>query len=203
MVMLADITALEPNKPPAYIEQKSSEYHDTDLLHLRSHYTGRPIPIFKRNIDRTESQRDSKIEEQSESVRSSESPIIEPPVSQILRRHVAQDILAALGQIQAHAGLPSAAVYAEQIFRSIRQLRDCLPSDPFTEILFAFYDALAAGNAWMEYQPSQYAEVSKILQNLLAFRTISPDRVEKTIMAFEGLGFDTTPYPLSEDVAEE
>jgi len=112
----------------------------------------------------------------------------------VLRIHYAERILTDLHQIQQHYGKPTAAVYADSLLHTMREMRDLLPFDPYLEVVMALYDALAFQNRWSECSSNQYAGAYSVLKNLVKQESLSDDKVEKAIMSLEELGFDTTPF---------
>jgi hypothetical protein len=76
-------------------------------------------------------------------------------------------------------------------------MEDKSPDDPFLDVLYAFYDALAYENNWAKYNVQQYANAKNILENLFDRPTITPDVIEKAILALEEIGFQTMPFSFS------
>jgi hypothetical protein len=96
-------------------------------------------------------------------------------------------------KIQPYCGTPIAAVYADSLLRTLRTIRDQFPFEPLTEILMAFYDAIAFQNRWIDYQANQYKEVGDLLTTLVNSQ-LSNEEVEQAILSLEDLGFDTLPF---------
>jgi len=120
----------------------------------------------------------------------------EPQVNHILRVHFISQILTDLRQIQKYISKPEAAIYADSLLLTMRTMDEISPFDPFIEIVMAFHDALAYKNNWNKYSPDQYEGAYQILKEFVQKQNISSDTVEKAIMRFEKLGFETTPFDL-------
>ncbi len=116
---------------------------------------------------------------------------------EIVRAHFFGPILEALSEIQPNVNSPSASVYVNTILHAIRDMEDKSPDDPFLDILYGFYDALAYENNWAKYNVQQYANAKNILENLFDRPTITPDVIEKAILALEEIGFQTMPFSFS------
>ena len=121
---------------------------------------------------------------------------------EIVRAHFFGPILEALSEIQPNVNSPSASVYVNTILHAIRDMEDKSPDDPFLDVLYAFYDALAYENNWAKYNAQQYANAKNILENFFDRPTITPDVIEKAILALEETGFKTIPFSFSAEEGE-
>lgn len=120
--------------------------------------------------------------------------------TKIVRSHFTKPILAALQNIKPYALSLNAAVYIDEILHKIRQMEKDIPHDPFLELLYAFYDALAYENQWLLYNGDQFVQAKEVLKQFAERVDLPQSEVEKAIMRLEQIGFDTTPIPLdSED----
>jgi len=124
---------------------------------------------------------------------------LDPTAQRIMRTHFTKKILTDLRQIQQHCGEPKAAIYADSLLHTMREMRDLLPFDPYLEVVMALHDALAFQNRWSEYSSSQYAGAYSVLKELVKQEYLSNDKTEKAIMSLEELGFDTTPFGVDVD----
>ncbi|MEQ8975253.1 MAG: hypothetical protein RIE73_33320 [Coleofasciculus sp. C1-SOL-03] len=116
-----------------------------------------------------------------------------PDVKLLSPKQLTLSIQLDLQKIQPYCGTPIAAVYADSLLRTLRTIRDQFPFEPLTEILMAFYDAIAFENRWIDYQANQYKEVGDLLTTLVNSQ-LSNEEVEQTILSLEDLGFDTLPF---------
>jgi hypothetical protein len=134
-------------------------------------------------------------------------PAIELPTTRaddqaqrVLRAHFAKHILEDLKQIQKHCGEPTAAVYADNIMRAIRSMRDRSPNDPFLEVVMALHDAMAYKHRWADYTANQYNQVFLRLSNLINKGSLSKDDIENSIEYLDSIGFDSLPFEIEFDL---
>jgi hypothetical protein len=120
-------------------------------------------------------------------------PKLDSKAYRIIRAYFAKTILSDLTKIQTYAGQPTAAVYANNLQRTIRQFRDKSPYEPFVEVLMAFHDAITFENKWSEYTAGQYEGALKVLKSY-ANQDLDNSKVLKAIAKLEVLGFDTVPF---------
>jgi hypothetical protein len=125
-----------------------------------------------------------------------------PELQQLSSVQLTNQILLDLEKIQPYCGEPIAAIYADNLLRTIQALRDGFPYEPLTEVAMALHDAIATSNRWIDYTANQYKGVRNILTILLNSQ-LSNEDVEQAILALEGLGFDTLPFgiDLNSDLA--
>ncbi|MEQ9672492.1 hypothetical protein [Coleofasciculus sp. G2-EDA-02] len=95
-------------------------------------------------------------------------------------------------KIQLYWGTLIGAVYADSLLRALKTIRDRFPFEPLTEVLMAFYDAIAFENYWIDYQANQYQGVHDLLTTLVNVPLTNED-VEQAILSLEDVGFDTLP----------
>ena len=124
---------------------------------------------------------------------------IEQNVLEITEVQITITILGDLQKLQQYSGEPMAAVYADNLLRTMRTLRDKLPFDPYTEVVMALHDALAFQNRWIDYKASQYQGVYELLTSLVNQEKINNEEVESAILTLETLGFDTLPFGVELD----
>lgn len=117
-----------------------------------------------------------------------------PKVQQILGVDLASSILPDLQKLSSYSGEPIAAVYADNLLRTMRTMRDKLPFDPYTEVVMALHDALAFQNKWIDYNASQYQGVYDLIKTLVNREQLELNEVESAILTLENLGFDTLPF---------
>lgn len=127
---------------------------------------------------------------------------LEPEALRILRKHFVEQIIRDLRRIEHYTGAPNAADYAASLFRTMRQVRDQAPSDPFVAVVLALHDSLAYKNRWGDYTANQYEQACAILAKF-ANQELFPEKVEKAVMELEAAGFDTTPFEVEIAVEEE
>jgi hypothetical protein len=108
-------------------------------------------------------------------------------------------ILIDLQKLSSCSGEPIASVYADNLLRTMRAMRDQLPFDPYTEVIMALHDALAYSNRWIDYNASQYQGVCELLTSLVNQDTINNLSVETAILTLENLGFDTLAFGVTLD----
>lgn len=106
---------------------------------------------------------------------------------------LAKQILLDLQKIQPYCGTPTAAVYADNLLRTMSAMRDQSPFEPLTEVVMALHDAIAFQNRWIDYNANQYKGAHSLLATLLDSQLSNSD-VEQAILALEDLGFDTLPF---------
>jgi hypothetical protein len=116
-----------------------------------------------------------------------------PELQQISSVELANQILLDLEKIQPYCGEPIAAIYADNLLRTMQALRDQFPDEPLTEVAMALHDAIAFQNRWIDYTANQYKGARNILTTLLNSQ-LHNENVEQAILALEGLGFDTLPF---------
>jgi len=124
---------------------------------------------------------------------------IEQTVLEVSGVEITKAILVDLQKLSSYSGEPVAAVYADNLLRTMRFMRDKLPFDPYTEVVMALHDALAFQNRWIDYKTSQYKGVYDLLTSLVNQETINNLSVEDSILTLENLGFDTLPFGVSID----
>jgi hypothetical protein len=110
-----------------------------------------------------------------------------------------KSILIDLQKLSSCSGEPIASVYADNLLRTMRNMRDKLPFDPYTEVVMALHDALFYSNRWIDYNASQYQGVCELLTSLINQETINNSSVETAILTLENLGFDTLPFGVTLD----
>ena len=94
-------------------------------------------------------------------------------------------------------------MYADSILRTIRAMRDLVPFDPYIEVAMALYDAMAFQNRWLDYTVEQYEGALHFLGNLAVRSQLRNNDIENAIMGLENLGFDTTPFEMSVERAND
>ncbi|MEA5580777.1 hypothetical protein VB620_05415 [Nodularia harveyana UHCC-0300] len=124
---------------------------------------------------------------------------IEQNVLQISGIEMTKAILVDLQKLSSCAGEPIASIYADNLLRTMRVMRDKLPFDPYTEVLMALHDALAYSNRWIDYTASQYQGVCELLTSIVNQEIINNSSVETAILTLEYLGFDTLPFGVQID----
>ncbi|HEY9710639.1 MAG TPA: hypothetical protein V6D48_20685 [Oculatellaceae cyanobacterium] len=126
-----------------------------------------------------------------------------PEVQQISSVQFATQILLDLQKIQPYCGEPVAAIYADNLLRTMQAMRDQFPYEPLTEFVMALHDAIAFQNRWIDYTSSQYKGAHDLLTTLLTSQLSNDDSVvdaaageyvEQAILALEDLGFDILPF---------
>jgi hypothetical protein len=124
---------------------------------------------------------------------------VEQTVLEVSAVEITKTLLVDLQKLQQYSGEPVAAVYADNLLRTMRIMRDKLPFDPYTEVVMALHDALAFQNRWIDYNANQYKGVYDLLTSLLNQDSINNSSVESAILTLEDLGFDTLPFGVSID----
>ncbi|MHC0068323.1 hypothetical protein ACWATR_36575 [Nostoc sp. UIC 10890] len=124
---------------------------------------------------------------------------IEQTVLEVSGVEITKTLLVDLQKLQQYTGEPIAAVYADNLLRTMRKLRDKLPFDPYTEVVMALHDALFFENRWIDYNANQYKRVCELLTSLVNQETINNSSVESAILTLENLGFDTLPFGVKID----
>jgi hypothetical protein len=128
-----------------------------------------------------------------------QKPEHDDEANRVLRIHFSIHILKDLERLQNECGRPTAAIYADNILRTIRAMRDKSPFDSSIEFFMALYDAMAYQNKWLSYNQRQYIELYSIIKRLVNKVSIRDADVEKSILALEKSGFDTLPYEVNID----
>jgi hypothetical protein len=124
---------------------------------------------------------------------------IEQTVKEVSGVEITKAILVDLQKLSSYSGEPVAAVYADNLQRTMRLMRDKLPFDPYTEVVMALHDALFFQNRWIDYNASQYRGVCDLLTSLVNQEIINNSSVEDSILTLENLGFDTLPFGVKID----
>jgi hypothetical protein len=124
---------------------------------------------------------------------------IEQTVLEFSGIEITKAILVDLQKLQQYSGEPIAPVYADNLLRTMRRMRDRFPFDPYTEVVMALHDALAFQNRWIDYNANQYKGVCELLTSLVNQETINNSSVENCILALENLGFDLLPFGVTID----
>ncbi|MBD2254540.1 hypothetical protein [Nostoc parmelioides] len=119
---------------------------------------------------------------------------IEPTSLEVSGVEITKTLLGDLQKLQQYTGEPIAAVYADNLLRTMRKLCDQLPFDLYTEVVMALYDALAFQNRWIDYTANQYKGVGELLTSLINQEIINNSSVESAILTLENLGFHTLPF---------
>lgn len=115
---------------------------------------------------------------------------------EIMRTHFIEPIIDSFEKVQMHANTANAALFINQVFHSIRDMEDESPYDPFLDILFAIYDALAIDNNWINYSAEQYNKIKEILRKYSSRTSLNQKAIEKAIVELEEAGLDTTPFTI-------
>lgn len=121
---------------------------------------------------------------------------------QILRIHYVQKILSDLEKIQKHCGQPAAAAYADSLLRTMREVRDSCPNDPYTELIMALHNSMAVHNRWVSYRPEQYKGAYEILKDLANKNDIQDEELDDAIIELDNLGFETSPLSMPSNFHE-
>ncbi|MTJ49910.1 hypothetical protein [Dolichospermum sp. UHCC 0259] len=124
---------------------------------------------------------------------------IEQTVLEISGIEITKSILIDFQKLSSCSGEPIASVYADNLLRTMQNMRDKLPFYPYTEVVMALHDALAYSNHWIDYNASQYQGVCELLTSLINQETINNSSVETAILTLENLGFDTLPFGVKLD----
>ncbi|MBE9250618.1 hypothetical protein IQ226_16015 [Dolichospermum sp. LEGE 00240] len=124
---------------------------------------------------------------------------IKQNVLEVSGLELTKTILVDLQKLASCSGEPIASVYADNLLRTMRTMRDKLPFDPYTEVVMALHDALAYSNRWIDYNASQYQGVCDLLTSIVNQETINNSSVEAAILTLENLGFDTIPFGVKLD----
>lgn len=124
---------------------------------------------------------------------------VEQTVLEVSGLEITKTLLIDLQKLSSYSGEPVAAVYADNLLRTMRFMRDKLPFDPYTEVVMALHDALAFQNRWIDYKASQYKEVYDLLTSLVNQEKINSSSVEDSILTLLNLGFDTLPFGVKFD----
>lgn len=112
----------------------------------------------------------------------------------IIRSEFVNEIIPEIKGIIENINHPSANGYAFRLFEVIRRMRDVLVFDPFTNLIMAFFDALAYENKWAKYTKDQFEKAIKIIVGLADRKLISDDTVDKEIVKLDSIGFNILPY---------
>jgi hypothetical protein len=88
-------------------------------------------------------------------------------------------------------------MYADNILRSIRAMRDLASYDPYVEVALALYDAMAFQNQWLNYTAEQYEGAHRVLRKLAGRSQLRNNDTENSILDLEDLGFATTPFEMN------
>ncbi|MBD2302211.1 hypothetical protein [Nostoc sp. FACHB-190] len=123
----------------------------------------------------------------------------EQTVLEVSGVEITKTLLVDLQKLSSYSGEPIAAVYVDNLLRTMRKLRDRLPFDPYTEVVMALHDALAFQNRWIDYNANQYKGVCELLTSLVNQETINNSSFESAILTLEHLGFDTLPFGVNLD----
>jgi hypothetical protein len=124
---------------------------------------------------------------------------VEQTVKEVSGVEITKAILVDLQKLASNSGEPIAAVYADNLLRTMRTMRDKLPFDPYTFVVMALHDALFFQNRWIDYNASQYKGVCDLLTSLVNQEIINNSSVEDSILILENLGFDTLPFGVTLD----
>ncbi|MBP5974481.1 hypothetical protein HW132_17535 [Brasilonema sp. CT11] len=119
------------------------------------------------------------------------------------RVEITKAILVDLQKLSSYSGEPIAAIYADNLLRTMRSLRDKYIHDPYTEVVMALHDALAYSNRWIDYNASQYQGAYDLLASLVNQETITNLSVEDSLLTLEYLGFDTLPFGVKLDDSQD
>jgi hypothetical protein len=126
-----------------------------------------------------------------------------PSVKEISGVEITKAILVDLQKLSSSSGEPIAAVYADNLLRTMRSLHDKLPLDPYTEVVMALHDALAYSHRWIDYTVTQYQGAYDLLASLISQVSITNLEVESAILTLEDLGFDTLPFGVKLDDSQD
>lgn len=117
-----------------------------------------------------------------------------------LRLSFAEKLLPDLQRIHRDRTEPPSPVYADSLIRTMRDLRDRIPNDPFTQIVMALHNAMAFENRWVIYNGDQYLGAATLLQNLVHQDNLQPEDVQNAILALNRLGFETMPFRINHNL---
>lgn len=145
------------------------------------------VPSHKRHLD-------------SKPYEFSVSPKFDEDAQRILRAHFMEQILSDLQEIKKHSGMPSAAIYAGSLLRTMRTMRDSSVYDPVLDVVMALHDAMAFEDGWANYKADQYEEAYHIFKNLVKLSNPHQDKIENAICDLERIGFVIMPFALEYDL---
>lgn len=117
-------------------------------------------------------------------------------VQKNLRLGFAEKILPDLQRIHRDRDEPPSPVYADSLIRTMREMRDRSPEDPFTQIVMALHNAMAFENRWVTYDGEQYLGAYTLLESLVDQDNLRPEEVQNAIISLNRLGFETMPFNL-------
>jgi len=120
----------------------------------------------------------------------------------IFRAHYWTRLRRDLEGLEKTSTTPQAAMYAGSLLRTMREMRDASPNDPFVDIVMAVHDALACHDAWLEYSARQYETALEILGQMVKRPRLDQDDIDQAIVALERVGLDTSPFGTCDDALE-
>lgn len=88
---------------------------------------------------------------------------IEETVLEVSGVEITKTLLVDLQKLSSYSGEPVAEVYADNVLRTMRLMRDKLPFDPYREVVMALHDAFLFQNRWIDYKASQYKRLYDLL----------------------------------------
>lgn len=118
-----------------------------------------------------------------------------------LRISFAEKILPDLQRIHRDRDESPSPVYADSLIRTMREMRDRSPEDPFTQVVMALHNAMAFENRWVTYTGDQYLGAYTLLESLVAQDDLQPEEVQQAIHGLNRLGFETMPFDFNASVS--
>lgn len=127
---------------------------------------------------------------------------IEPEVEsteaqQIIRRRLSEQLVQELRRLQSHAREPSSSTYAYGVFKVIKQFRDRIPTDVFTDFVMSLNNALSYEQAWADYSSDEIGSVIEVIRKYAFKDWLTENHVDKAISEIKEAGFEVTPFEIN------
>ena len=119
--------------------------------------------------------------------------------TKIIRVHFCNELLELLQKLKDRAGKPEVADPASEVIRKLKDYDQFGDADPLRLLFSSLHDSLVSDDKWASCTSEQYAGIWKIIAEISGKQRIVLGSVEKSVIALEDLGLNTTPFGIMDD----
>lgn len=122
--------------------------------------------------------------------------------TKIIRVHFCNELLELLQKLKDRAETPEIADPASEVIRKLKDYDQFGDADPLRLLFSSLHDSLVFDDKWAICTSKQYAGIWKIIAEISSKPKIVLGSVEKSVIALEKLGLNTTPFGIMDDWTE-
>ena len=119
--------------------------------------------------------------------------------TKIIRVHLCNELLELLQKLKDRAETPQVAGPASEVIRKLKNYDQFGDADPLRLLFSSLHDSLVSDDKWASCTSEQYAGIWKIIAEISSKQRIVLGSVEKSVIALENLGLNTTPFGIMDD----